>query len=134
MKPLFLVMFFASALTILSSCEKESSNLITYPGNDPLSQPLTLDLVASNWINEGGEVYVDNFAGVLSNANLNRNGTISVYLESNGKEAKINYGAIEFMTGQLWATISGTDVRINYRPYYAHPLPFRSLDIKLVVE
>ena len=125
-------MLTASALIILSlgSCKKDNLASNDHPGGT--SQPFTLTLIANQWIKNVNGIYVDNFKGVIPASNAG-NSNVKVYLVENGEETQMNHSFISFMSNELWATNTQTDVTINYR-CSAPTLPFNSLQVKIVVE
>ena len=130
-------MLIAGALTIfsLSSCKKDNfspgSHSNTSISNSP-SNSTTINLIAGHWVKDANGIYVSNFPGVISVANINGNRSVKIYLVENNKETLIN-NSIFFMGGELWAVNTQTDVKIIYH-CYAQGLPFSYMIIKVVVE
>jgi len=149
MKRIFFMAMITNALIIssLTSCKKD--DLSSDTGNpSATTQPSTINLVAGRWVKNTDGIYVSTFPGILSPANTS-NRTVKIYLLANGRETQINH-SIPFMGGDLWATNTETDVRINFRfseqtPIQLYPLvhsdapfalglPFSYLVIKAVIE
>jgi hypothetical protein len=138
MKQLLSMIVIAGTFTIItfSSCTKE----------DPATAPITssiyppapvhpyanFDLVANNWVNYGGQIYVNTFKGVIASATASGNRTVTVFLDENGELTQISQRNYSYMGNELWATNSQADVNIYYRCNTA--LPFGSLNIRVEVK
>jgi hypothetical protein len=130
-------MLIVIAITIfgLSSCKKDNFSSGTHNTSsisDLPSNSTTINLVAGHWVRDINGIYSSNFPGVISSPNVSGNRVIKVYLVESNEESQIN-NSINFMGGELWATYTQTDVKINYH-CYAQSLPFSYMIIKVVVE
>ena len=137
MKRIFFMMLIASALTIvsLSSCKKDNFSSSTQSDTSVSSIPsssTTINLIAAYWDKYASGIYVCNFRGVISSADINGSRAVKIYLVEKNKETLIN-NSIFFMGGELWAVNTETDVKIIYH-CYAQDLPFDYLTVKVVVE
>jgi len=124
------------AIITFSSCKKEDpsdSSFISPSTYSPpaTQQPANFELVASNWVNYGGQVYVNTFKDVIASANASGNRTVTVYLHENGKLMQISQRYSTYMGYEIWATNSQADVNIFYR--CNTDLPFRSLNVRVEV-
>jgi hypothetical protein len=138
MKQLLSMVAIAGTLAIItfSSCTKEyptDSSSISPSGYSPPAtpQPGNFELVADNWVNFGGQVYVNTFKDVIASANASGNHTVTVYLDENGELTQISQRNYTYMGHALWAINSQSDVNIYYRCNTA--LPFQSLNIRVEV-
>jgi len=137
MKQIFFMMLIASTLTIfsLSSCKKDNFSSGTHSdasvSNIP-SSSTTINLIAAYWDKYASGIYVCNFRGIISSADINGNRPVKVYLVEKNKETLIN-SSIHFLGGELWAVNTETDVKIIYH-CYAQELPFDYLLIKVILE
>ncbi len=135
MKRILFTVLIANTLIILglSSCKKDalSPALNDSPGTQS-RPPFVINLVADQWVNYGNEIYINNFPGILTMANVTGSPNINVYLKANGKKVQINNAKITFMGNDLWATATQTDIRINYK-CSASNLPFTSLSFIVVI-
>jgi hypothetical protein len=139
MKQLLSMLVIAGTLAIitLSSCEKEdpypaSSYVSPSYNSPPTSSTANFVLVADNWVNYGGQIYVNTFKDLIKSANPSGNRTVIVYLQENGKQIQISQTEITYMGNQLWANNSLSDVSIFYR--CNTQLPFKSLSIRVEVK
>jgi len=139
MKQLLSMVAIAGTLAIItfSSCTKEDPATAPariapsiYPPA-PIQPYANFELVANNWVNYGGQIYVNTFKGVIASANASGNRTVTVYLQENGKQTQISQRRITYMGNDLWATNSQADVSIIYR--CSTKLPFTSLSIRVQV-
>jgi hypothetical protein len=138
MKQLLSMVAIAGTLAIItfSSCTKEDpsdSSFISPSSYSPPAapQPGNFELVADNWVNFGGQVYVNTFKDIIASANASGNHTVTVYLKENGKLTQISQRNYTYMGHELWAINSQGDVNIYYRCNTA--LPFQSLNIRIEV-
>jgi hypothetical protein len=139
MKQLLSLVVIAGTVTIItfSSCAKEEpwspSALISQSGYPPpaIQSSANFELVANNWVNSGGQMYINTFKGVIASANASGNRTVTVYLQENGTQTQISQRRITYMGNELWAINSQADVSIIYR--CSTKLPFTSLNIRVQV-
>lgn len=133
MKPIFILVLLASTATIFtfSSCRKDIqvSSIHGANGNNAGTSPFILNLKADNWINAGDGFYVNSFRNIIPSRYYGS--TIKVYLVTENRGVQINH-FISFMEGQLWASVSGTDVTIVY--HGGGQRLFDYLDIKVLIE
>ena len=119
-KSLIVSIIFTSAIT---SCSKNDS----LPGGGLSPRPITLNVTADHWQLVTNGVYLNLFSNIIPSDHVNKQ--VNVYVVSNGEDQLINQ-TISFMNGQLWATFTERDVKINYRgsigPTY--------LNIKIVIQ
>lgn len=119
-KTLVVSIIFTSTIT---SCSKNDS----LPGGGPSPTPITLNVTADHWQLVTNGVYLNLFSNIIPSDHVNKQ--VNVYVVSNGEDQLINQ-TISFMNGQLWATFTERDVKINYRgtrgPVY--------LNIKIVIQ
>lgn len=131
MKPKSIMMLFTSiiAVLIMSSCKKNelASPSQTSSQNIAGTSQLTLNVTARNWAKDVSGLYVNTFQNIIPRSNSND--VIKVYLQYYYGEISINQ-PINFLGGELWATVTQADVKINYK---GQTLPFTYLDIKIVV-
>jgi len=138
MKQLLSMLVIAGTLAIitLSSCAKEdpypASSYVSPGSYSPPSSTANFMLVANNWVNYGGQIYVNTFKDLIKAANPGGNRTVIVYLQENGKQIQISQTEITYMGNQLWANNSLSDVSIFYR--CNTQLPFKSLSIRVEVK
>ncbi len=112
-------------ISTLSSCNKNNSlpdAVITPPPS------ITLSLTANHWEAEANGIIVNTFANVIPPSGAGR--SVKVYLVTNDQEQQINQ-PISFMNGQLWATNTGTNVKIHYQ---GNSLNVSYLNIKVLIE
>src|SRR6185295_13962828 len=111
MKHLLMILVVVSAITIstLGSCKKDDSLPVRSGGQ---TEPTTIYATADRWEAKGYHIYVDIMPNVIPVRNANQ--SVSVYLVSNGEETQIDQ-PISYMSGQLWATHTQTDLVINYQ-------------------
>ena len=119
MKQLLSMVAIAGTLAIItfSSCTKEEPVSARSPSSYPppaIQPPGTFELVADNWVNYAGQVYINTFKGVIASANASGNRVVTVYLQENGKQTQISQRHITYMGNELWATNTQTDVSIIY--------------------
>jgi len=124
------------AIVTFSSCTKEDPSASSFVSPGSYSPPTTptpanFELVANNWVNYGGQMYVNTFKDVIASANAIGNRTVTVYLHENGKLTPISQRNYTYMGNELWATNSQADVNLFYRCNTA--LPFRSLNVRVEV-
>ena len=136
MKQLLSMVVIACTLAIITfcSCTKEepvSARISPSSYPPPVIQPGTFELVADNWVNYAGQVYINTFRGVIPSANASSNRVVTVYLMENGKQTQISERHITYMGNELWATTAQADVSIIYMCNTV--LPFRSLNIRMQV-
>jgi hypothetical protein len=137
MKQLLSMAVIAGTLAIItfSSCAKEepvSSRISPSSYPPPVIQPAgTFELVADNWVNYAGQVYINTFRGVIAPANSSSNRVVTVYLMENGKQTQISERHITYMGNELWATTSQADLSVIYMCNTV--LPFKSLNIRVQV-
>ncbi len=138
MKQFLSMVVIAGTLAIItfSSCKKEDpsdSSFISPTSYSPPTAPTpsNFELVANNWVNYGGQMYVNTFKDVIASANISGNRTVTVYLHENGKLTQISQRNYTYMGNELWATTSQADVNIFYRCNTA--LPFGSLNIRVEI-
>ena len=117
------------AVLIMSSCKKNelASPSQTSSQNIAGTSQLTLNVTARNWAKDVSGLYVNTFQNIIPRSNSND--VIKVYLQYYYGEISINQ-PINFLGGELWATVTQADVKINYK---GQTLPFTYLDIKIVV-
>ena len=132
MKRIFTLVLLASSVIIFitSSCKKDVqvSSVDTGNGHNAGTSPFTLMLKANEWINEGDGIYVSTFRNIIPPRYYNH--PVKVYLLTENREIQINH-FISFMAGELWASVSGTDVTIVYHCFEQRR--FDSLDIKVII-
>ena len=131
MKRIFTLVLLASTVTIFtSSCKKDLqvSSVDAGNGHNAGTSPFTLMLKANEWINEGDGIYVSAFRNIIPPRYYNH--PVKVYLLTENREIQINH-FISFMAGELWASVSGTDVTIVYHCFGQRR--FDSLDIKVLI-
>jgi hypothetical protein len=137
MKQLLSMVVIAGTLTIMfSSCAKEvpwhASALISQASPAPTQTSANFELVASNWVNPGGELYTNTFKGLIASANSSGNHKVTVFLQVNGSQIQISQvPPVTYMGHELWAINSQADVSIIYR--CNDKLPFTSLSIRVQV-
>jgi len=140
MKQLLSMVAIAGTLAIItfSSCTKEDPATAPariapsiYPPA-PIQPYANFELVANNWVNYGGQIYVNTFKGVIASANASSYHTVTVFLNENGELTQISQRNYSYMGNELWATNSQADVSIFYRCNTA--LPFGSLNIRIEVK
>jgi hypothetical protein len=132
MKRIFILLL-ATIATIFTftSCNKDLQ-VAPVPAEDTykvVTSPLTLDLVAGDWINNGDGIHVNTFKNIIPARYFGH--STKVYLLTEEGETQINH-FISFKGGKLWASLSGTDVTLIY-----HSLGqrlFDNLKIKVVIE
>lgn len=91
-----------------------------------------MDLVADQWMTYGDGVYINDFHDVLSSLSMEARGHLSVYLKDY-EGIGLTQSPIIFNDHEMWITMTTTDLILNYRyPSYAS-LPFKSLNIEVVV-
>ena len=133
MKRLSILVLLTSAVAIftISSCKKDLQvpSVHTVIGYDAGTSPLTLSLKADNWKSDGDEVYVNSFQNIIPTRYYGR--PLRVYLLTENREIQINH-FIFFMGGELWASVKGTDVTINYHCFGQRRFDY--LDIKVLIE
>ena len=114
----------------MSSCTKEDQ---APPVNNNFINtapvPFTVDLITDHWDEIVTGVYTCTFLNVISP--VYRHGTVKVYLLNEEQKIQIN-DPIIFMGGELSATTTAPDVKINYRHY--GELPFNYLVVRIVIE
>lgn len=123
MKRIFLLVL---TILSLSSCYKDelSSSVYDQPGN-PTAGPYTIDLIADSWNKIAAGVYVCSFKNIIPPVYRNNRG-MKVYLLHSAEKVLLDH-PIHFMSGELSATTTVSDVTINYRCYAV--LPFERLNI-----
>src|SRR5258705_8782434 len=96
MKQLLSMVVIAGTLAIItfSSCTKEDPATAPiapsiYPPA-PIQPYANFELVANNWVNYGGQIYVNTFKGVIASANGSGNRTVTVFLNENGELTQIS--------------------------------------------
>lgn len=126
MKHILLGVVGAAALMIisLSSCKKED----VYP---VISSKRSPDLVANNWVNYGGPIYVNTFKDIIP-PDPSGNRKVRIYLDDNGRLKEISSGHINYMGNDLWATNTQVDIDIMYR--CKGKLPFTELHIRYEID
>ena len=131
MKRLFIVLLITNAvIACMSSCKKDPV-FLPVSGGGGSSSPWTIESRADNWVKDSYGSYVSTLKGIISRE-VNGNQKVKIYLMTEGEERMINQ-FIFFMSGQLWATSSGNDVKVNFRSG-SDKLPFSYLNIKVVIE
>ena len=116
---------FASVL-LIASCSKESP--ITHPQPGSYQPPKILNLVAGGWIQQSyTDIYVNPFLGILSNR-----GQAAVFLQGYESDIVLTSTPTRFLTGEIWITTTSSDLILNFRDLSGDPLPFSSLNIKVV--
>ena len=120
------MMLFTSiiAVLIMSSCKKNelASPSQTSSQNIAGTSQLTLNVTARNWAKDVSGLYVNTFQNIIPRSNSND--VIKVYLQYYYGEISINQ-PINFLGGELWATVTQANVKINYK---GQTLPFTYLD------
>lgn len=133
MKRIFILVLLVStvAVFIFSSCKKDLQVPSVHPGSNSNAGTslFTLNLKADNWISEGDGIYVNNFRNIIHSRYYGR--SIKVYLLTENREIQINH-FIYFMGGELWASVSGTDLTLIYHSFGQRP--FDHLNIKVLIE
>ena len=129
MKQTFLTMLIAGTLIIvgLSACTKDSVTPVATTVTSQATRT-TLHLVADQWVNRGSGVYINDFRNILSKGNR-----VSVYMEDNDELTMLSMSPIMFKGHELWAETTATDVILNYS-CADQPIPFRTMNIKVVVD
>ena len=134
MKPIYFLAVMIAIATgfFLSSCSKAE---LTPPGGGNFTNttpgPYTLDLTAANWSQVASGVYTCPIPGVIPPSHANS--LVKIYLLLPDQKLQINT-PIDFMGGQLSATVSGPHISINYLRSDNRPLPFSYLNIKVVID
>jgi hypothetical protein len=116
-------------LFFIASCTKENP-----PGGSvtPNLNQEEMYFVAANWERDGDGNFTSILNGVLRHMYV---ATIKVYLVTDLDETLISDGAINFMSGSLWAIRSDPDLKVKYRPnIHDTGIPFKKLSIKVVIE
>ena len=133
MKSIFILMVLASIVILfsVSSCRKDLQvpAIHTASGYNAGTSPFTLNLKADNWINAGDGFYVNTFRNIIPARYYSH--SIKVYLLTENREIQINH-FISFMGGELWASVTGTDVTLIY--HCRGQLLFDYLNIKVLIE
>jgi hypothetical protein len=133
MKRIFILVLLASTVTIftISSCKKDVQvpSVHTGSGYNAGTSPFTLNLKADDWISDGDGFYVNTFQNIIPPRYYSH--TIKVYLLTENREIQINH-FISFMGGELWASVTGTDVILIY--HCSGQLLFDYLNIKVLIE
>lgn len=124
------VILFSATGFLVSSCTKSN------PANEivqNVAQPVTLSLVADNWVRDTDGSFVSRFPNILSpvNGRSYGNPNVSVYVVLRNAELKIN-SPIGFNGGKLSAEINSADLIIRFRQNET-TLPFAYLNIKVVI-
>ena len=116
------------AIFSMTSCNKET--LPNPPGavsgsgsNNAASN--NINLIANHWEKDATGFYVCTFKNIIPAGSQAK-----IYLVTGGDERQINK-FIFFMGGELWATGTGSDIKITYR---SNSKPTFELNIKVVVE
>lgn len=126
----------AGALMIisLSSCKKDDTYPVistSYP-QPRFLQSGSVELVAKNWVNYGGPIYVNTFKDLIAPVDGSGNRQVRIYLDDKGRLTEISHGHINYMGNDLWAANTQVDVDIMYR--CNGKLPFTDLRIRVEVE
>ena len=133
MKHTFTLVLLTSAVAIftISSCKKDLQvpSVHSVAGHDAGTSSLILNLKADNWKNDGDEFYVNYFQNIIPARFYGH--PIKVYLLTGNREIQINH-FISFMGGELWASVNGTDVTINYHCFGQRRFDY--LNIKVLIE
>lgn len=133
MKPTFTLVLLTSAITVftISSCKKDllAPSVHTVTGYDAGTSPLILNLKADDWKSDEDEFYVNSFRNIIPARYYGR--PIKFYLLTENREIQINH-FISFMGGELWASVNGTDVAINYHCFGQRRFDY--LNIKVLIE
>ena len=133
---LLVLLLSTSILFSLNSCKKTEiqAPAIIRPNTGTTNAfPYINTLTASHWTKDEHGFYVSQFKDVLSPSYASGH-TVKVYLLTDGKEQEINQLLI-YMGGELWASVTSTDLDIVFRYVSDQPNPpFSFLTIKLVVE
>ena len=133
MKRSFILLLLTSTVTIstVSSCKKDLQVASVHPGSGPGTGTslYTANLKADNWINAGDGIFVNTFRNIIPSRYYGR--STKIYLLTDDREIQINH-YINFKGGELWASVSGTDVTIIY--HCTGQLLFSSLNIKMLIE
>jgi hypothetical protein len=130
----FIISICMACATILagtSSCKKSElnpSNMRLSPDGNAYPAPLIVVRTTSDWVNDVTGFPTCTFKNVVPYGSR----SVKVYLLTGGKEEQINQ-FIFFMGGQLWATWTGTDVKIVFSCSCDKPA-FEPLHIKIVRE
>ena len=133
MKRIFIQVLLVStvAIFILSSCKKDLQAYSDHSDNSSNTGTslFTFNLKADNWISEGDGIYVNSFRNIIHPRYYGR--SIKVYLLTENREIQINH-FIYFMGGELWASVSGTDMTLIYHSFRQRP--FDHLNIKVLIQ
>jgi hypothetical protein len=114
-----------------SSCKKtelNSPDLPTTIDRSAYPSPLVVMRTTSDWVSDVTGFLTCTFKDVAPYGSR----SVKVYLLTGGKEEQINQ-FIFFKGGHLWATWTGTDVKIVFYCSCGQPT-FEPLQIKIVVE
>ena len=118
----------------LSSCKKENVYPVISTG---YSQPHfvqsgTVEVIANNWVNYGGPIYVNTFKDIIAPVDGSNNRQVSIYLDENGKLTDISHEPVNYMGNDLWAISTQVDIDIIYK--CLTKLPFTELHIRVDVD
>ncbi len=127
----------AGALMIisLSSCKKSDVYpVITTSYTQPhFLQSGSVDLVANNWVNYGGPIYVNTFKDLIAPVDGSGSRQVRIYLiDEKNRLKEISQGHINYMGNDLWAANTQVDVDVMYR--CNGKLPFTDLRIRVEVD
>ena len=126
----------AGALMIisLSSCKKDDVYPVISTGyiQPHFLQSGSVELVANNWVNYGGPIYVNTFKDLIAPVDGSGKRQVRIYLDENGKLTELGHGHIKYMGNDLWAANTQVDVDIIYR--CNGKLPFTDLRIRVEVD
>jgi hypothetical protein len=134
MKKISLKWSIAIALIIvgLGSCKKENEYPASTSTNSGYHYPVTINnLIAGQWIKNGGGYYVCEMPGVPTSIDPASH-NIKIYTVRNNEDVQIN-PSILFMGGTLSAAMIGNDVQLTFFPINGN-MPFSYLVIKIVIE
>jgi len=114
-------------ILFITSCSKDPT---TKPSGSNQDDPQKIvNLVADNWVQQPSTwVYIDPILGIIQNWRQAK-----VYLEGSDGEILLGSTPTRFLTGEIWVMTSSADIILNYRDFTGSPLPFTSLNVKVVL-
>ena len=118
-------------ITALGACTKEYVSQVSSTKPRSTSTPFNIELVADQWMSYGDGVYGNDFPNVLSNLSMEARSHLNVYLRDYDG-ISLTQAPIIFEDHEMWITMTPTDLILNYRYHYP-PLPFKSLNVQVVV-
>ena len=129
MKKIFKMLLASTVIVFtISSCNKDLQ-VLPVQADKVGASPVILNLKADNWINNGDGIYVNTFKNIIPARYFGR--SAKVYLLTEDREIQINH-FIFFKQGELWASVTGTDVTLIYHCF--GQFLFDKLEIKVVIE